>query len=313
MTAAPPIPSNDPARVLALHELQLLDTRADERFDRVTRLACGLFHTPIALVSLVDDDRQWFKSRQGIAASETPRPSAFSAHTICHKGPLVVSDTLADARFADNPWVTGEPKVRAYAGVALRTGNGLPFGSLCVYDREVRVFDEGAIAHLMDLGAILDHVIRTDRAAIEDPITALPNLRGFEHTGTGLLGRCARQRLPSSLAVVEVNGIAALKRQHGNAACERVLLGFAEAMQEVFRERDLLAHLGDGRFVALIANCTDGEASRALTRLRLTLQAENGLPGGKPVTFRFGVVTVRAGKPMALDAMLRAADPARAA
>lgn len=313
MPSAPPIPKNDAARVTALHELQLLDTRADERFDRVTRIASDLLEAPIALVSLVDHDRQWFKSRQGITTTETPRPVAFSAHTVCHKGPLVVPDVLADERFADNPWVTAAPTVRFYAGVPLRTSTGLPFGSLCVYDHAPRQLDEQAIERLVDLGAILDHVVRTDRAAIEDPVTALPNQRGLEHTGQGLLRRCARQRLPASLAVVQIKGARELKRDFGNAAFERTLVGFAEAMQEVFRERDLLAHLGDGRFVALVANCTDGEASRALTRLRMNLRAEQGRPDGAPVTFDFGVTTVRAGQPLALDAMLRAAAPAKAA
>ncbi len=313
MPAAAPIPQNDAARVTALRELQLLDTRADERFDRVTRIARGLFQVPIALVSLIDDDRQWFKSRQGLTVVQTPRPTAFAAHTICHKGPLVVSDVTADERFADNPWVLGEPKVRAYAGVALKTSHGLPFGSLCIYDKQVRSFDDEALEQLTDLGAILDHVMRTDRAATEDPVTSLPNRRGFDHSSQGLLARCLRQRLPATLVVIDVKGVAALKREYGNSVCERTLLGFAEAMQEVFRERDLLAHFGGGRFAALVANCTDGEARRALTRLRHTLRAENGHPDGTPLGFSFGVVTVRAGQSMALDAMLRAAEPARAA
>ncbi|MEM9388148.1 MAG: diguanylate cyclase [Pseudomonadota bacterium] len=313
MPAAPPIPNNDAARVTALHELQLLDTRADERFDRVTRIASDLLEAPITLVSLVDDDRQWFKSRQGLTVTETPRPVAFAAHTICHKGPLVVPDVLADDRFADNPWVSGTPKVRFYAGVPLKTATGMPFGSLCVYDHAPRKLDQNAIERLLDLGGILDHVVRTDRAAIEDPITSLPNQRGFEHTGEGLLRRCARQRLPASMAVLQVKGARELKRDFGNAAFERTLLGFAEAMQEVFRERDLLAHLGGGRFVALVANCTDGEASRALTRLRMNLRAQQGRADGAPVAFDFGVTTVRAGQPLALDAMMRAAQPAKAA
>jgi len=104
-----------------LDALHLLDTPPEPAFDRVTRLASRLLDVPMALFSLVDADRQWFKSRVGLDAEETPREYAFCAHAIGMSAPLVVNDALEDGRFSDNPLVNGPPKIRFYAGVPIRT------------------------------------------------------------------------------------------------------------------------------------------------------------------------------------------------
>src|ERR1700748_847030 len=116
MLKAPSLP-NETERLDSLRSLCLLDTAPEERFDRVTRLACKLFGVPIALVSLVDQDRQWFKSAHGLDARETPRDISFCGHAIASAEPLIVEDTQKDSRFADNPLVLGEPHIRFYAGV----------------------------------------------------------------------------------------------------------------------------------------------------------------------------------------------------
>ena len=113
-------PANEPERLTALRSLDLLDTAAEERFDVLTRLAARLFQVPISYVALVEDERQWFKSRVGLVDCQTSREVAFCSHTILRTDPLIIPDTLADPRFAHNPLVTGEPHVRAYAGVPLR-------------------------------------------------------------------------------------------------------------------------------------------------------------------------------------------------
>ena len=109
---APSMPGDETERLCALHTLNLLDSLPESRFDRLTRLAKQLFQVPIALVSLVDSDRQWFKSRQGLDASETPRDISFCGHTILGGEIFCIPDTLKDARFSDNPLVSGEPHIR---------------------------------------------------------------------------------------------------------------------------------------------------------------------------------------------------------
>ena len=133
-----PIPDDEAQRLAALHELGILDTEPDSRFDDITLLASQICGTPVALVSLVDKSRQWFKSRVGLDATETPRDIAFCAHAILESQTYVVADAMKDRKFAGNPLVTGGPKVRFYAGSQLRTSAGHNIGTLCVIDMKPR-------------------------------------------------------------------------------------------------------------------------------------------------------------------------------
>jgi len=135
---APGKPANEEARLDALRSYEVLDTPAEPAFDALTTLAAHIANVPIALVSLVDDERQWFKSRYGLEAPETPREVSFCGHVVTNDTALTVPDALEDARFRDNPLVTGEPRVRFYSGVPLRTDEGFVLGTLCAIDHRAR-------------------------------------------------------------------------------------------------------------------------------------------------------------------------------
>jgi GAF domain-containing protein len=159
------LPADEERRLLALRQSGVLDTEPEERFDRYTRIAAALFDVPIALVSLVDRDRQWFKSRWGVDASETDRDLAFCAHTILGNEVMQVPDALADDRFADNPLVTGEARVRFYAGAPLSLGDGSPVGTLCVADHRARNLDEGQLQLLSDLSKLVERELQKNPSA----------------------------------------------------------------------------------------------------------------------------------------------------
>ena len=133
-----PIPDNEAKRLDAIRRYGLLDTPAEQSFDDFAYLASHLCETPIALITLVDAGRQWFKARLGLEVSETPREHAFCAHTIMTKQLMVVEDALSDSRFADNPLVTSDPHIRFYAGAPLIDRSGFGLGTLCVIDRQPR-------------------------------------------------------------------------------------------------------------------------------------------------------------------------------
>lgn len=132
------MPGDEAERLAALHRLQILDTEAEAALDDLVVLASELCDAPIALVSLIDAERQWFKAKIGIDGTETPRELAFCSHAILEKDIFVVRDALEDDRFADNPYVTGDPKVRFYAGAPLRLPDGHAIGTLCIIDRVPR-------------------------------------------------------------------------------------------------------------------------------------------------------------------------------
>ncbi len=156
---APPVPGNEARRLSSLRALQILDTPPEERFDRITRLAKLLFGVPITLISLVEDERQWFKSVEGLPVCETSRDVSFCAHAMLSRALFIIPDALADARFADNPLVTGDPWIRFYARCPLYALDGSALGSFCILDRQPRELSASDQQVLRDLGTWVENEI----------------------------------------------------------------------------------------------------------------------------------------------------------
>jgi GAF domain-containing protein len=152
---AAPIPANDAERLQALRELLILDTPPEQRFDRLVAFAQAEFEVETVLISLVDENRQWFKAKQGLADCEMARDISFCGHAILQSEILLIEDARLDPRFADNPLVLGPPHVRFYAGAPLEPKPGLRIGTLCMLDPRPRRLD---VADLAILGSLRDLV-----------------------------------------------------------------------------------------------------------------------------------------------------------
>lgn len=179
-----PHPKDEAERLAKLRDYMILDSLPEASYDRITRLASQILGTPIALVSLVDQDRQWFKSRVGLDATETPRDVSFCTHAICQDEVLVVEDATLDERFSNNALVTGDPSIRFYAGAPLRTSDGLNMGTLCAIDTKPRSITADEKQLLTDLAAIVVDTLemrqlvhRAEKAEnrLIDAMDSLPN------------------------------------------------------------------------------------------------------------------------------------------
>ena len=167
-----PVPVNEAARLRTLRAYRILDTKPEERFEDLTKLAALICGTPISLISLIDTDRQWFKSRFGLDPEETPRAHAFCTHAIMQPEMFVVPDASKDERFAHNPLVTGDLHVRFYAGAPLAARDGHLLGTICVIDREPHTLTDAQTEALKILGklVIANIELRSDLQDLRDTL-----------------------------------------------------------------------------------------------------------------------------------------------
>src|SRR5215468_404743 len=167
-----PVPPNEAARLRTLHAYRILDTKPEERFEDLTKLAALICGTPISLISLIDTARQWFKSKFGLDLEETPRAHAFCTHAIMQPEMFVVPDASKDERFAHNPLVTGDLHVRFYAGAPLAARDGHLLGTICVIDREPHTLNDQQKEALKILGklVIANIELRSDLQDLRDTL-----------------------------------------------------------------------------------------------------------------------------------------------
>lgn len=262
----PPVPLNETARLIGLHSLRILDTSREKRYDRITRIAQRTFGVEICLISLVDTNRQWFKSRQGLDACETDREISFCGHAILDEQTFVIPDASKDERFADNPLVSGEPNIRFYAGCPIHAPAGERIGTLCIIDSKPREFSEDDQSILQDLGCMVDDELRISAEATVDHLTHIANRRGFVTVANHILALCRRSNVSATLLAFDLDNFKQVNDQHGHAAGDAVLQQFSKLLIKCFRSADVVARLGGDEFAVLM---TGAEASSdpALARL----------------------------------------------
>jgi diguanylate cyclase (GGDEF)-like protein len=254
-------------RLRILHSLNILNTPDDERFDRITRLAARLFQVPVALFSLVDTHRQWFKSSVGLDFRETPRDVSFCNHAIREENILVVHDATIDPRFRNNELVTGAPHIRFYAGCPVHADIGIRLGTLCLIDHKPREFSSQKQKLLRHVAQMVENELTADYVAHEDQLTKLLNRRGFDSRSREAISLCHDSGLHACLFLFDLLEFKAFNELHGPAAGDRALIEFNRLLRDTFRGSDLLARYGDDDFVVLMIDIVPPGPEKALARL----------------------------------------------
>ncbi len=305
----PPIPVDEATRIDALRALKILDTSPEERFDRLTRLAKRLFGVPIAVVSLVDTDRQWFKSCTGLEARETSRDVSFCGHAIVEDDIFLVPDAALDERFQDNPLVVDEPHIRFYAGCPLVVANGSKLGTLCIIDRDPRDFDEDDLDLLRDLARMAEQELAAIQIATMDDLTMLSNRRGFRALSLHAIGLCRRLEKPASMLYFDLDLFKQINDRYGHAEGDRALRSFGHLLKQTFRESDVIGRIGGDEFAVLVTNADRAAQEAALDRLEQAVIGHNREASrGYDLRYSVGAVEFDPSRHPSVDELMAEAD-----
>jgi diguanylate cyclase (GGDEF)-like protein len=272
-----PTPADEDQRLRDLERQGVVGTQSDVHFERIVDLARSMFHTPIAVISLVEADRQWFLSHHGLDACETPREQAFCAHAIAAEAPLVVPDARLDERFATNPLVTDAPHIRFYAGAPLRSPEGHNLGTLCVIDQEPHHPDPEQIRQLQVLADLVMREIELRRLASLCPITGLPTRYRFMAIGAREFERAQAGGHPLSLLLFDVDNLRQVNSRWGHEVGDRLLADLVQLGRSFLREQDFAARLGDSEFALLLVNREPAAAMAEAEDLRHAARAMVGV------------------------------------
>lgn len=274
---SPMIPEDEKQRMEKLRALKILDSSPEERFDRLTRMAKRMFGVDISVLSLIDDGRQWFKSKASDKEipDETAREISFCGHAILGNDVFVIEDALEDYRFKDNPLVTANPNIRFYAGYPLKVNNGSALGTLCIIDDEPREFDPEDLQLLKDLGVMAEQEIAALQLATLDELTLISNRRGFKDLAKHSLSVCKRKKLPVSILLFDLNKFKPINDTFGHAEGDRALIVFANTLRKVFRESDVFGRLGGDEFAVLMMDVDAENTLKVIDRFKAEITAYN--------------------------------------
>ncbi len=324
----PPLSPDEPIRLEALNQTRQVGSPLDERFERITRLAQRLLQTPIAALSLVAADRQWFKSIQGLTASETSRAVSFCGHTILQDDVFVVPDANKDERFADNPLVTDAPNIGFYAGCPIRAVDGSKIASLCVIDRKPREFSHEDAQILRDLArlaeqefkAAMDEAAQNElmvevdsvrREAQVDGLTRVWNRKSIFSLLASELSRAERGNRGLGVIMADIDHFKKINDTHGHAAGDEVLRQAAKRMLGAIRDGDALGRYGGEEFMLVLTECNGLEGAKVVAERIRERFVEGPFVtefGPIPVTVSLGLIYCDPVAGTDEQAMVRSAD-----
>ncbi|TCK74305.1 GGDEF domain-containing protein [Acidipila rosea] len=290
------------ARLQSLRHLKILDTAPEDPYDDLAQLAAFVCEAPIALVSLIDHDRQWFKARVGLTMQETSRSASFCSYTITQSGLFEVSDATLDSRFRSNPLVLGEPYIRFYAGMPISSPDGFQVGALCVIDRQPRQLTEEkhkalrvlarqvsycfqlrqqlvALEEANSRAARIEEELRLSRHELQksnarltaqattDELTGMRNRRSFLYQ----MGNALQSEMPDggelSLLMVDVDHFKSINDEFGHMEGDQVLRRIAATLQAGVRRTDMVARYGGEEFAVLLPATSNADAVKVAKHL----------------------------------------------
>ncbi len=330
MSVEPDLAPDEPMRLQALRALNLVDTPLDERFERLTRLAKRLLDVDIVAVSLVEADRQYFKSIQGSNRCQTSRGVSFCGHAILEDEIFIVEDARADERFKDNPLVTGPPHVVFYAGVQLRSPDGFKVGMLCVNHSDTYNFTETDKNQLRDIAALVElemqaatanavqaalveEVSAEQRRALIDQLTRVWNRKGILDLAEETLRQARLAGDDCGLMMLDLDKFKHINDTYGHNAGDEVLRTAAKRMLSSLRETDMVGRLGGDEFLCVLSPCDSESVAKALAeRLGKAIAAEPvRTPDAHiPVSASIGVTLLPAGWGGGIEDAMEEADKA---
>ena len=290
---SPELPVDELARVSVLKSLSILDTEPEERFDRVTRMAKRLFNVPIAVVSLVDSERLWFKSCSGLDAVEAPRDASLCSYAISKDEMLVVKDTVKDERFMKSSLVTGEPKVRFYAGCPLYSIAGLKLGTLCLIDKVPRQFSTEEKEVLQDLASMVEQEFSTFHVDSTDYLINATNRDGFLMLAERNPNNVPNNGKHSSLISIELDKFKSINDQVEHCGQDETLIGFTDSLKEIFEDSPLYVQMDKNEFVVMMGDEDKENVRQKVQSLESTVTDYNYKSGGHyEIAFCYSAVDV---------------------
>lgn len=298
MTDVPTSCVPETSRLAALLETGLLDTPPEASFDGITYLAKMLMGAPMSAISLVDQSRQWFKSRQGFDLTETPRSESFCTHAVTSEHPFVVLDAAKDPRFAEAPLVTGPPHIRFYLGIPLVTKSGAAIGALCIYDSAPRtVVDADQLNAMIILARLVADAIQLRQVANTDGLTHTLTNAAFRRAADVEVQRSRRYQRDLTCVILDVDHFKKVNDTYGHAVGDYVLRKVSESLKAQLRPFDIVGRLGGEEFGLVLPDTDIAGAIAVAERLRAAISAERLMVAGTVLNLSasFGVADCRAG------------------
>jgi diguanylate cyclase (GGDEF)-like protein len=264
---------DEEGRIAALRRYEALDTGDDKPFQRIVELVQTVLGVPAAAITLVDGERQWYKAARGISSISVPRADSFCDETIHQTGPLAVTDTHLDKRFATNRMVVGSPHIRSYLGVPLTTPDSYNIGTLCAIDTEPRPFDARQGEILRKFAEIVIEQFELRQVAKQDPMTGALTRAGFFAEVEKEFRRASRYDRPSALVLIDVDHFHAINDRYGHGPGDAVLISIASACMSAMRKSDIFGRVGGEEFGLLLPETEPEEARDAAERIRNVIEA----------------------------------------